>query len=100
MKQRHSKKKRSNYKFISKYPLSQKEYDFKKTMEKKLSMDFSNQNEDKLDKKIEFITSTSPNINHETATSILNEISKNSDCGPHFLEAYSTVAGKERIKKN
>ena len=89
------KKKRSNDKFISKYPLSQKEYDFKKTMEKKLSMDFSNQNEDKLDKKIEFITSTSPNINHETATSILNEISKNSDCGPHFLEAYSTIAGKE-----
>ena len=26
---------------------------------------------------------------------LLNEISKSSDCNPHFLEAYTIVAGKE-----
>ena len=31
-------------------------------------------------------------------TSLLNEISKSADCDPHFLEAYSKVAGKELQK--
>ena len=94
------KKKEKNEKFISKYPLTKKEYDFNKKYEKKLSMDFSNQNEDKLNKKISYIIATSPNINNEVTNKILNEISKSTDCDPHFLKAYTIVAGKEleRIK--
>ena len=46
-------------------------------------------------KKISYIIATSPNINNEMTNSIMNEISKNSDCDPHFLEAYTIVAGKE-----
>ena len=46
------KKKEISEKFISKYPLTKKQYDFNKKYEKQLSMDFSNQNEDKINKKI------------------------------------------------
>ena len=89
------KKKKKVDKFISKYPISKQEYDFNKNYEKKLQNDFSNKKEDKLDKKISYIIATSPNINNEMTNSIMNEISKNSDCDPHFLEAYTIVAGKE-----
>ena len=94
------KKKRTDDKFISKYPLSKKDYDFNKHMEQKLSMDFSNKKEDKLDRKIEYLISNPEKVNQETTNSILNEISKNSDCKPHFLEAYTIVAGKELERIN
>ena len=89
------KRKKTIDKFVSKYPISKQDYDFNKNYEKKLSMDFSNKKEDKLDKKISYIMNTSPNINNEMTNSIMNEISKNAYCDPHFLEAYSIVAGKE-----
>ena len=90
------KKKKKVDKFISKYPISKKEYDFNKNYKKTLSMmDFSNQKEDKLQKRISYIANTSTNIDNETTNSILNEISKNSDCDPHFLKAYTIVAGRE-----
>ena len=89
------KKKKTIDKFISRYPISKKEYEFNKNYEKKLSMDFSNKKEDKLEKQISYIMSTSPNINNEMTNSIMNEISKKSDCDPYFLEAYTIVAGKE-----
>ena len=94
------KRRKTNDKFISKYPISKQDYDFNKNYEKKLSMDLSNKKEDKLDKKISYIMNTSPNINNEMANSIMNEISKNADCDPHFLEAYSIVAGKELERIN
>ena len=94
------KKKKRIDKFISKYPISKQEYDFNKNYEKKLQTDFSNKKEDKLDKKISYIISTSPNINNEMTNSIMNEISKNADCDPHFLEAYTIVAGKELERIN
>lgn len=89
------KKKKKIDKFISKYPISKQEYDFNKNYKKKLQTDFSNKKEDKLDKKISYIMATSPNINNEMTNTIMNEISKNADCDPHFLEAYTIVAGKE-----
>ena len=94
------KKKNRNDKFISKYPLTKQEYDFNKNYDKKLSMDFSNKKEDKIDKKISYMIATAPNISNEMTNSILNDISKSSECNPHFLEAYSIIAGKElsRIK--
>ena len=92
------KKKEKSDKFVSKYPISKQEYDFNKKYEKTLSMDFSNQNEDKLNKKISYIISTSPNLNNEMTNTIMNEISKSTDCDPHFLEAYTIVAGKELEK--
>ena len=94
------KRKRTKNKFISKYPLTKSEYDFNKLMEKKSSMDFSNENENKLDRKIEYLTSTTSSIDLENTNSILKEISKDSNCHPHFLEAYSIVAGKELEKIN
>ena len=89
------KKKNKIENFISKYPISKKEYDFNKEYKTKTDDDFSNKKEDILNKKISYIISTTPNINIETTNSILNEISKTSECDPHFLEAYSIVAGKE-----
>ena len=89
------KRKRTIDKFVSKYPLSKQEYEFNKNYEKKLRKDFSNKKEDKIHKQISYIMNTSPNLNNEMANSLLNEISKNADCDPHFLEAYSIVAGKE-----
>jgi hypothetical protein len=86
-------------KFISKYPLSKNDYEFHKTMEKNLSMDFSNKPEDQLDKRIKYLK-TSSNIDLKTSNSILNEISKRSNCNPLFLEAYSKIADKEMSRIN
>ena len=61
-------------------------------------MDFSNKKEDLIDKKISYMMTTAPNINNDIANSIMNEISKSSECNPHFLEAYTIVAGKELFK--
>jgi hypothetical protein len=93
------KKRKPVEKFISKYPLSKNDYEFHKTMEKNLSMDFSNKPEDQLDKRIKYLK-TSSNIDLKTSNSILNEISKNSNCNPLFLEAYSKIADKEISRIN
>ena len=88
------KKKSSDNIFTSKFPQSKQEYEFNKEMEEKWIKKSSNKNEDILDKKILYLTS-SPKVSADATNSILNEISKNSDCNPHFLEAFSKVAGKE-----
>ena len=88
------KKKNLDNKFTSKFPQSKKEYEFNKEMEEKWIKEFTNKKEEILDKKILYLTS-SPKVNVDATNSILNEISKNSDCNPHFLEAFSKVAGKE-----
>ena len=88
------KKKSSDNIFTSKFPQSKQEYEFNKEMEEKWIKEFSNKKDEILDKKILYLTS-SPKVSAEATNSILNEISKNSDCNPHFLEAFSKVAGKE-----
>ena len=93
------KKIRADEKFTSKYPLSKHDYEFHKTMEKNLSMDFSNKPEDQLDKRIKYLK-TSSNKDLKTSNSILNQISKNSNCNPLFLEAYSKIADKEMSRIN
>ena len=80
--------------FTSKYPQSKQEYEFNKKMEEKWIKEFSNKKDEILDKKILYVIS-SPKVSSDATNSILNEISKNSDCNPHFLEAFSKVAGKE-----
>ena len=93
------KKIRPNEKFTSRYPLSKHDYEFHKRMEKNLSMDFSNKPEDQLDKRIKYLKTTS-NIDLKTSNSILDEISKDSNCNPLFLEAYSKIADKEMSRIN
>ena len=88
------KKKSSDNIFTSKFPQSKQEYEFNKEMEEKWIKEFSNKKDEILDKKILYLTS-SPKVSAEATNSILNEISKNSDCNPHFLEAFSKVAEKE-----
>ena len=88
------KKKSSDNKFTSKFPQSKEEYEFNKKMEEKLNKDFTNKKEEILDRKIAYLTS-SPNVNEDATKSVMNEISRNADCNPHFLEAFSKVAGKE-----
>ena len=88
------KKKNSDNKFTSKFPQSKQEYEFNKEMEEKWNKEYSDNKDDILDKKILYLTS-SPKVTADATNSILNEISKNSDCNPHFLEAFSKVAGKE-----
>ena len=88
-------------KFISKYPLNKKEYEITKKIEESQTLDFSNKNEDELEKKILY-TKLTNSADEKTTKEILNEISTNSGCGPHFLEAYNNIASKEleKIKEN
>ena len=93
------KKKATSEKFESRYPLTQDQYDFiKNKKDKIIPKDFVCKNDEELYNKINYITSTSPNLSSEMTTSLLNEISKSADCDPHFLEAYSKIAGKELEK--
>ena len=93
------KKKSITDKFESRYPLTQEQYDYiKNKKDKIIPKDFVCKNDEELYDKINYITSTSPNLTSEMTTSLLNEISKSADCDPHFLEAYSKVAGKELQK--
>lgn len=94
------KKKTVEEKIESKYPISKEEYEINKKFEASKAKDYSNGNEDELEKKINRFLYLSTTPNTKETTSLLNDISKSSDCGPHFLEAYSKIAGKEMEKIN
>ena len=97
------KKKRKKEKYLSKYPISKDEYEFNNNYKRQNTDDIKGEKEDSLNKKLSYIV-TSPSafntINTDTTNSILNEISKSSECDPHFLEAYTIVAGKELERIN
>ena len=91
-------------KFESKYPLSKKNYETIKKVEQEENPNSYKINEsesDKIDKKIPsnimqlIKTKSLPNQNE-----YLNLISKSSNCGPYFLEAYNKVAEKEIKRLN
>ena len=85
-------------KFISRYPLNKNQYEITKKMEESQKLDFSNKDQDELEKKIMYSKLTN-SMDAKTTKEILNEISTNSGCGPHFLEAYNNIASKE-LEKN
>ena len=63
-------------------------------------MDIADEKGDELNKKISYMITCPSAVNSESTNSILNEISKSSECNPHFLEAYTIVAGKELERIN
>jgi hypothetical protein len=77
-------------KFESRYPLTKEEYIINK---KVTDGQRSNDNNSMLIKDIS-------NNNILENTNLLNEISKSSECNPHFLEAYNNVVEKEFEKLN
>jgi hypothetical protein len=77
-------------KFESRYPLTKEEYIINK---KVTDGQRSNDNNSMLIKDIS-------NNNILENTNLLNEISKSSECNPHFLEAYNNVVEKEFEKIN
>ena len=80
-------------KFRSKYPLSRDEYNSSKINNE------TKDNSNTLKKNKTFISTSNLNPDEINA---MNEISKNSECNPHFLEAYSKISEKEfeKINKN
>ena len=82
-------KKKLENKFESKYPLSQEAYTLSKMVND--SKDFA----DSLKRNKTFISTS--NINPEEIKA-MNEISKSSECNPHFLEAYNRICEKEYEK--
>lgn len=80
-------------KFESKYPLSRDEYNSSKINSETKDMSGT------LKKNKTFISSS--NLNPDDINT-MNEISKNSECNPHFLEAYNRITEKEfeKINKN
>ena len=93
-------KKRVIDKFESRYPLTKEEYKTKKINEKDFNKS-SNENYltyMKRDNSRNKILSSNE-LNNENIH-ILNEISKSSECNPHFLEAYNKIAGKEFERMN
>ena len=93
-------KKKVEDKFESRYPITKEEYyNNKKLKESNYNMI---RDENKLEKKIKFsrnIYLSSPGSDKEEIE-LLNEISKSSECNPHFLEAYNKIVGKEFEKMN
>ena len=94
-------KKRVIDKFESRYPLTKEEYIRTKKINEK---DFNNSNNEnyltymKRDNSRNKILSSNE-LNNENIH-ILNEISKSSECNPHFLEAYNKIVGKEFERMN
>lgn len=94
-------KKRVIDKFESRYPLTKEEYNKTKKINEK---DFNNSNNEnyltymKRDNSRNKILSSNE-LNNENIH-ILNEISKSSECNPHFLEAYNKIVGKEFERMN
>ena len=91
-------------KFESKYPLSKRIYENNKKMEKE-----DNQNNYKInDSEKNNLNQNIPNNIMElirtkslpNQSNYLNTISKNSNCGPFFLEAYNKIAEKEIKRLN
>ena len=79
--------------FVSKYPQSKEEYNTNKNLEKLINEENTNMNEN--DMEIKILLNKSPRPNTEE---IMNSISTNSGCGPHFLEAYCKIADQELEK--
>lgn len=79
--------------FVSKYPQSKEEYNTNKSLEKLINEENTNMNEN--DMEIKILLNKSPKPNTEE---IMNSISTNSGCGPHFLEAYCKIAEQELEK--
>ena len=79
-------------KFESKYPLSKVEYDNSR---------IANDTKDLTDtlKRNKTFIMSSTNLSPDEINT-MNEISKSSECNPHFLEAYSKVASQEFEKIN
>ena len=94
-------KKRVIDKFESRYPLTKEEYNKTKKINEK---DFNKSNNEnyltymKRDNSRNKILSSNE-LNNENIH-ILNEISKSSECNPHFLEAYNKIVGKEFERMN
>ena len=88
-------------KFESRYPLTKEEYNITKKISEQ---DFNNSNNENnltymnRDNSRNKILSSNE-LNNENIH-ILNEISKSSECNPHFLEAYNKIAGKEFERMN
>ena len=93
-------KKKVEDKFESRYPITKEEYyNNKKLRESNYNMI---RDENELEKKINLSRIkylSSPDSDKEKIE-LLNEISKSSDCNPHFLEAYNKIAGKEFERMN
>ena len=85
-------KRKKEDKFESRYPLTKEEYNIKKLSEN----DYMKRNENLLKNSKFFSTQELDSENIK----LLNELSKSSECNPHFLEAYNKVAGKEFEKIN
>ena len=85
-------KRKKEDKFESRYPLTKEEYNIKKLSEN----DYKKRNENLLKNSKFFSTQELDSENIK----LLNELSKSSECNPHFLEAYNKVAGKEFEKMN
>jgi len=94
------KKRTVENKFESRYPLTKEEYINTKHLNEENFDTTKNENNllNTINKKNNHFLS-SPNLDVDNI-GILNEISKSSDCNPHFLEAYNRVAGKEFEKMN
>ena len=93
MQEKKRKKTDSPKEFISKYPQNKEEYNTNKSIEKLINEDKTNLNDTDLQTKILLNKSSKPNTEE-----IMNTISTNSGCGPHFLEAYCKIADKELEK--
>ena len=89
MQEKKRKKTDSPKEFISKYPQNKEEYNTNKSIEKLINEDKKNMNDTDLQTKILLNKSSKPNTEE-----IMNTISTNSVCGPHFLEAYCKIADK------
>ena len=93
-------KKKVEDKFESRYPLTKEEYNInKKIMEKNCNMSRNDEDLQSMINNSRNKVLSSPNLENENIR-LLNEISKSSECNPHFLEAYNKVAAKEFEKIN
>jgi len=92
MEQKKFKKMTLEQEFNSKYPQNKEDYNISKTMgnlvNNKLDIDDNNLETKNFSNKDTI----------ENPEELMNQISTNSGCGPHFLEAYSKIADKELEK--
>ena len=88
-------KRKSEDKFESRYPLTKEEYNIKKLSEN----DYNNSRNENLLKNSKNLYFSTQDLDSENIK-LLSELSKSSECNPHFLEAYNKVAGKEFEKIN
>jgi hypothetical protein len=93
-------KKKVEDKIESRYPITKEEYYINKKIRE------SNYNMSRDDNDLQYMLKSTKNNNLSSTEldaeniKVLNEISKSSECNPHFLEAYTKIAGKEFEKIN